>query len=205
MIWRVLIRTFGRFQQMPVVLPVTTVSDFLWLQHIKSYIRICQDMLDKCANPSCATLLVYLREGRIFAFPVREEFIEHFWLCGSCSEQLTLRNSERGVQVVPRGKIAKCSVKETQAQFGRVLKQVIQGNTVLITEDDTPKAVLMPLDEFTALSRATEFVPGTVNIDSDSFLIQMQTPGMRTAMKAAFDASPEELGESALAAVRKRE
>lgn len=162
-------------------------------------------MLAKCANPNCATRLVYLREGRIFAFPVREEFIEHFWLCGTCSEQLTLRYSERGVHIVPRGKIAKCSAKETQSQFDRVWKQVIQGNTVLITEDDTPKAVLMPLDEFTALSRATEFVPGTVSIDSDSLLAQMQTPRIRAAMKAAFDASPEELGKSALAEARKRE
>lgn len=64
-------------------------------------------MLNKCANPSCSTPLVYLREGKIFmmeqppqesqqtenpgqaskAIPAR---VEHFWLCGPCSAEMTL-------------------------------------------------------------------------------------------------------------------
>jgi len=75
-------------------------------------------MLTKCANPSCSTPLVYLREGKIFmmeaaAQPVADNpktvaaksafRIEHFWLCGPCSSQLTLAwDRERGVQVVPK-------------------------------------------------------------------------------------------------------
>jgi hypothetical protein len=75
-------------------------------------------MLTKCANPSCSTPLVYLREGKIFmmeaASPaVRSNLeavgaksasrVEHFWLCGPCSSQLTLAwDSERGIQVVPK-------------------------------------------------------------------------------------------------------
>lgn len=161
-------------------------------------------MLSKCANPSCSAPLVYLREGRIFAFPVAEE-LEHFWLCGPCSAELTLRKSERGVQVVPRGKIATVTAKETEHEFGRVLKQAIQGDTVLITENDAPKAVLMPLEEFNALSHATEFKPGALSNESDALLVRMQTPAARAAMKAAFDASPEELGKSALTEARKRD
>src|SRR5437588_3112970 len=162
-------------------------------------------MLSRCANPSCSKPLVYLREGRIFAFPVTEELIEHFWLCGPCSGKLTLRNSERGVQVVPRGKIVRVTVKETENEFGRVLKQVIQGDTVVITEHDAPKAVLMPLEEFNTLSHATEFKSDILCNESDALLIRMQTPAARAAMKAAFDAAPEELGQSALAEARKRE
>jgi antitoxin Phd len=161
-------------------------------------------MLSKCANPSCSTPLVYLREGRIFAFPVAEELVEHFWLCGPCSVALTLRDSERGVQVVPRGKIAIITAQDTKNEFGRVLQQVIKGDTVVITEHDTPKAVLMPLEEFNALSNATEFRADILSNESDALLIRMQTPANRAAMKAAFDASPEELGKSAVAEARRR-
>ncbi len=57
-------------------------------------------MLAKCANPECSKPFHYLREGKIFRIdlesapagrdgrrPVR---IEHFWLCGTCSAQMTL-------------------------------------------------------------------------------------------------------------------
>ncbi len=57
-------------------------------------------MLAKCANPECSKPFHYLREGKIFRIdlesvpaggggrrPVR---IEHFWLCGTCSTQMTL-------------------------------------------------------------------------------------------------------------------
>jgi len=62
-------------------------------------------MLSKCANPSCSTPLVYLREGKIFmiespqqarpalvtpASPKPQNRVEHFWLCGPCSSSLTL-------------------------------------------------------------------------------------------------------------------
>jgi hypothetical protein len=74
-------------------------------------------MLAKCANPSCSTPLVYLREGKIFmveshesraivdiALPGRPKMpnrVEHFWLCGPCSSELTLTyDRHSGVEVV---------------------------------------------------------------------------------------------------------
>jgi hypothetical protein len=74
-------------------------------------------MLSKCANPSCSTPLIYLREGKIFkvdstskagahsgpALVKPVERVEHFWLCGPCSERLTLVcHPERGPQVQPK-------------------------------------------------------------------------------------------------------
>jgi hypothetical protein len=72
-------------------------------------------MLAKCANPSCSTELVYLREGKIFMVeapaqaqkselsPKPANRVEHFWLCGPCAAQLTLAYDRRsGVQVVPK-------------------------------------------------------------------------------------------------------
>ncbi|OAI57468.1 hypothetical protein AYO50_01505 [Acidobacteria bacterium SCGC AG-212-P17] len=73
-------------------------------------------MLAKCANPACSTPLVYLREGKIFmvdspqqlevlgAVPTKRKAanrVEHFWLCGPCSSDMTLTyDRERGIQIV---------------------------------------------------------------------------------------------------------
>ena len=77
-------------------------------------------MLAKCANPTCSTPLVYLREGKIFmiesgpqsktpvAAPLQlaskaQNRVEHFWLCGPCSSEMTLTfDRQQGVQVVPK-------------------------------------------------------------------------------------------------------
>lgn len=75
-------------------------------------------MLTKCANPSCSTPLVYLREGKIFMMvapshnpeaasdpqaPKPLSRIEHFWLCGPCSAEMTLAYDRKGgVQIVPK-------------------------------------------------------------------------------------------------------
>ena len=78
------------------------------------------NMLSKCANPTCSTPLVYLREGKIFMMeqstkpdvrpdgPILMKHgnrVEHFWLCGPCSAQMTiLYDSQRGVVVVPKSR-----------------------------------------------------------------------------------------------------
>lgn len=75
-------------------------------------------MLSKCANPTCSTPLVYLREGKIFMMEqspkpeVRPDGpvlmkpgnrVEHFWLCGPCSSEMTIiYDRQMGVVVVPK-------------------------------------------------------------------------------------------------------
>ena len=72
-------------------------------------------MLSKCANPSCSTPLVYLREGKIFMMeqppgpqsvsgdPMPAMRVEHFWLCGPCSAEMTLvYDRKSGVLVLPK-------------------------------------------------------------------------------------------------------
>lgn len=69
-------------------------------------------MVSHCANPKCAKPLHYLREGRIFVFDVQSGVadkngklsrrMEHYWLCGSCSQTLAMEQSRDGVRVVPR-------------------------------------------------------------------------------------------------------
>lgn len=71
-------------------------------------------MVSHCANPKCAKPLHYLREGRIFVFDVpgespgkdgkRSRRMEHFWLCGACSETMVMEQTADGVRAVTRGR-----------------------------------------------------------------------------------------------------
>jgi hypothetical protein len=75
-------------------------------------------MVNQCANTSCGKPLHYLREGRIFVFDVPfsdapettggKTRLQHFWLCGRCSETLAMeQTNSREIRVVVRkGKAA---------------------------------------------------------------------------------------------------
>jgi hypothetical protein len=78
-------------------------------------------VVSQCANPSCRAPLRHLRDGRLFQFEVRtvglrdldiagqstqklhpRREICHFWLCGQCSQAMTLTfDNVRGVVVTP--------------------------------------------------------------------------------------------------------
>jgi hypothetical protein len=77
-------------------------------------------MLSKCANPQCSTTLHYLREGKVFKMePVviakngetprkPTKSVEHFWLCGPCSESWTvLYDRESGIRVAAKPTMVK--------------------------------------------------------------------------------------------------
>jgi hypothetical protein len=73
-------------------------------------------MLSKCANPDCSAPFLYLHRGKLFRIERRTPLtstepvafekipplsIEYFWLCETCSEQLTVVRAERGIRVTP--------------------------------------------------------------------------------------------------------
>src|SRR5262245_32319742 len=89
-------------------------------------------------------------------------------------------------------------------EFGKVLELAMRGGRVFITKHATPKAVVLSVDDFTALTRATERTLDTLSGEFDALLTRMQTPRARAGLKAAFDASPNEIGAAAVAAARKR-
>jgi len=104
------------------------------------------------------------------------------------------------------GPSATASVSATEAknEFGRVLERVIQGSVLFITKHGAAKAVLLPVQEYDALSRANEVQLGNLSAEFDDLLLRMQTSKARAGMKAAFHASPKQLGKAALAAARSR-
>ncbi|HEV2717017.1 MAG TPA: type II toxin-antitoxin system Phd/YefM family antitoxin [Terriglobales bacterium] len=93
---------------------------------------------------------------------------------------------------------------EAKNSFGHLLEKAMQGEVVVITKHDAPKAVLISMDEYTALSNAAESRINNLSAEFDSLLMRMQKPGARKAMQNAFHASPKQLGKAAVAAARKR-
>ena len=98
------------------------------------------------------------------------------------------------------------SYTATQAknEFGTLLDQAGHGATVVITKHDSPRAVLISMEQFNALRRAPEVKLNTLSAEFDLLLERMQTRKARSAMKAAFEASPAQLGKAAVAAARRR-
>ena len=98
------------------------------------------------------------------------------------------------------------SLSATQAknEFGRILEKVIRGGRVVITRHDSPKAILISIEEFHSLVGETEGKLNALTAEFDAMLTGMQTAQARIGMKAAFGARPKHLGKSAMAAARKR-
>jgi antitoxin Phd len=107
------------------------------------------------------------------------------------------------------------SVTATEAknQFGRLLETVIRGGRVFITRHDAPKAVLISVEDFEALSASAKASVktnvktklNTLRAEYDALVAEMQTPRARAGIEAAFNSSPEELGRVAAEAMSKRD
>ncbi len=117
--------------------------------------------------------------------------------------------STRGTQAIaaldPRGGAPYlCTATEAKNDFGKLLDRVSRGETVRITKHDSPRAVLLSIDEYESLSRSAERALDTLSGEFDALLERMQTAKARDAMRTAFGASPKQLGGAALAAASKR-
>lgn len=113
--------------------------------------------------------------------------------------KLSFRNSRGDLIDIPS--VAATKVKN---EFGAILEKATHGGAVAITRHDTPKAVLISYDEFQSLIKARSHALDDLTSEFDNLLAQMQTPKARVGMKAAFNASSSELGQSAVKAARKR-
>ena len=109
---------------------------------------------------------------------------------------LTLRN-HRGEDVLVPG----FSATEAKNSFGRVLDTAISQGMAAITKRDRPTAVVLSLDAYQALLDAQHPPLDTLSHEFDALLQRMQTPAAGDALLEAFDASPESLGQAAVAAV----
>ena len=91
-----------------------------------------------------------------------------------------------------------------QNEFGRVFDSAIRGRDVVITKHGRAKAVLISKDRFDQLARREAAVLEALDAQFDEMVANMQTPGARAATERLFDASPQELGQAAVAGAKRR-
>lgn len=87
-------------------------------------------------------------------------------------------------------------------RFATVLDNVSKGQEVFITKHNAPKAVVISVERFRALSAATTSVLDRLTAEFDARLERMQTPEAQSALEKAFNASPTDLGKAALRVAR---
>jgi antitoxin Phd len=102
------------------------------------------------------------------------------------------------------GDAIRMNATKVKNRMGQVLDRVMQGDVVLITKHGNPKAAVIPIAEFEKLSRSQEEGLTALSKKYDAMLARMQTPAARRGMKAAFDASPKQLGKAAVEFARRR-
>lgn len=98
------------------------------------------------------------------------------------------------------------AVPSTEAKnlFGALLDKAIAGKKVVITRRDSPKAVLVGIEEFESLTRGNVRTLATLSEAFDARLAQMQTAKARAGTRMAFNAPPKRLGKAAVKAARRR-
>jgi antitoxin Phd len=112
---------------------------------------------------------------------------------------LTFKNSRGELVDVPT--VAATRVKN---EFGRILEQATHSGAVAITRHDTTKAVLLSVAEFESLVSARSRTLDVLSNEFDELLASMQTQKSRKGMKAAFNASPAQLGRASVRGARKK-
>lgn len=110
---------------------------------------------------------------------------------------LTYRNREGELVDLPV--VAATRLKN---EFGAVFEEAALRGAVAITKHNTPKAVLLSIAEFEALTRDTAPQLDELSGEFDALLDAMQTPDAKAGVAAAFDASPAQLGRAAVKAAR---
>ena len=93
------------------------------------------------------------------------------------------------------------SASDAKNEFGLVLRAAQKHGAVAITKHDAFEVVVLSMEEFAALTEthAAERKLDDLRNEFDAQLASMQTPAAQAAAQSAFDASPRELGEAALA------
>ena len=112
---------------------------------------------------------------------------------------LTFKNSRGELVDIPT--VAATRVKN---EFGQILEQATHNGAVAITRHDTTKAVLVSVAEFESLVSARSRTLDVLSNEFDHLLAGMQTQKSRKGMKAAFNASPVQLGRASVKGARRK-
>lgn len=101
------------------------------------------------------------------------------------------------------GAVTTVAASAAKNQFGQVLDSALRDGAVVITKHDTPRAILMSIEEFEAMTMPRTKLQA-LSHTYDAMLAEMQAPKARAAVDKAFNATPKQLGAAAVSSARKR-
>jgi len=99
------------------------------------------------------------------------------------------------------GPVTTVAASEAKNQFGQVLESALRGGAVVITKHEMPKAVLLSIEEFDAITRPRAQLDA-LGERLDALVAAMQKPRARAAVDKLFAAKSEELGVAAVRGAR---
>ena len=94
------------------------------------------------------------------------------------------------------GAVTTVAASDAKNQFGQVLDSALSGNAVVITKHDTPKAILLSIEEFEAMTTPRHKLDA-LTAEFDALYARMQQPAARGAVDKLIAASPAKLGAAA--------
>ena len=96
------------------------------------------------------------------------------------------------------------SATELKNATADVFEQVASRRAVAITRHDKPRAVLLSVEQYEALTGQRPDWLEKLHEEYRGMLDRMQGPEQRAAAERAFNATPEELGEAAVWAAQQK-
>lgn len=93
---------------------------------------------------------------------------------------------------------------EAKNEFGRAFDTALRTGAVVLTRHESPRAVLLSMDEYERLTGDEQQALEVLSGQFEAMFERMQGPKARAASVALFQATPEELGESAVSSVKRR-
>lgn len=88
------------------------------------------------------------------------------------------------------------TASEAKNEFARALESAVTKGAVVITKHNSPKAVLLPIEEFDDLTREREQRMSPLRAEFDALYARMQEPAFGKGIDALFSATPEQLGRA---------
>jgi antitoxin Phd len=91
------------------------------------------------------------------------------------------------------GSVTTVAASDAKNQFGQVLDSALSGSAVVITKHDVPKAILISIEEFEAMTTPRHKLDA-LTAEFDAMYMRMQQPPARRAVDKLLATTPAKLG-----------
>ena len=108
-----------------------------------------------------------------------------------------MRNARSGPMGAPKRPSVTMAAAAVKNRFGQAMDAIASGRHVEITRYNRIEAVMIPVDDYRELIRASGMVLDVLQDEFDALYERMQGDESRDAVEAAFSSSPEALAEAA--------